>query len=103
MSILIKGVDLPKEGEDITLEINHKGEVRAYSTELKETDTDPQAIQIPRPHGRLIDADETGEQYYQTMDKLLQSTTINMSAEALSLLCGFTLINDAPTIIEAEE
>lgn len=54
-------------------------------------------------HGRLIDADETRKQYYQWMDELLQSTTINMSAEALSLLCGFTLINNAPTILESEE
>lgn len=103
MSILIKGIDLPKEGEDITLEINHKGEVRAYSTKLKEVDTDLQATQIPTPHGDLIDRDIVRDECYKAMGELMQSTTINMSAEALSLLCGFTIINDAPTIIEAEE
>jgi len=58
--------------------------------------------ELPKEHGKLIDADETRKQYYQWMEELLQSTTINMSAEALSLLCGFTLINNAPTILEAE-
>lgn len=47
MSLIIKNIDLPKEGEDITLEINHGGEMRVYSTELTETDTEAKAIQIP--------------------------------------------------------
>lgn len=87
MSILIKGVDLPKEGEDITLEINHKGEVRAYSTKLKEVDTDLQATQIPTPHGRLIDAD-------------VIKNELGVSDEDIYVS---EILADAPTIIKAEE
>ena len=89
MSIILKGIELPKEGEDITLEINHKGEVRVYSTELKETDTDAEAIQIPTPHGRLIDADKLRE-----------------NIEEVDRPDGYTAlvhIKYAPTILESEE
>ena len=89
MSIILKGIELPKEGEDITLEINHKGEVRVYSTELKETDTDAEAIQIPTPHGRLIDADKLRE-----------------NIEEVDRPDGYTAlvhIKYAPTILKAEE
>ena len=55
MSLIIKEIDLPKEGKDITLEINHKGEVRVYSTELKETDTEVKAIQIPYDVEDIVD------------------------------------------------
>lgn len=82
MSILINGIDLPKEGEDITLEINHKGEVRAYSTELKETNTDTQAIQIDRPHGRIVDISK------------IRMYPIPGTADTCY---------DAPTILESEE
>ena len=55
MSLIIKEIDLPKEGKDITLEINHKGEVRVYSTELNETDTEVKAIQIPYDVEDIVD------------------------------------------------
>lgn len=38
---------MPKEGEILTLEINSKGEVTAYSTELKELECTPIAVEIP--------------------------------------------------------
>ena len=47
---------------------------------------------------RLIDADVLIEKYYKQMDELMESTSEHLSAEALSLLCGFTLINSAPSI-----
>ena len=92
MSILIKGVDLPKEGEDITLEINHKGEVRAYSTELKETNTDYQSIQIDRPHGRLIDADALD------LEREVQLADDWKTAHEIA-----NCVKYASTILEAEE
>lgn len=49
---------------------------------------------------RPIDADDLYNKYQEEMTRLLSSTNIeNMSAEALSLLCGSTLIRAAPTII----
>ena len=88
MSLMLKGIDLPTEGDDITLEINHKGEVRAYSTELKETDTDTKAIQIPKNHGNLKDENEIKK---------------NSIDDGYDLYVSWTDIDNAPTILEAEE
>ena len=89
MSLILKGIDLPREDEELTLEINHKGEIRAYSTELRELDKDPIAIQIPHPHGRIKDVDNiTAQEVF--IDE--------MSFYAVD--CDD--IDDAPTILEAE-
>jgi len=51
---------------------------------------------------RLIDADDLYDKYQEAMKKLLSSTNMeNISAEAISLLCGSTLIREAPTITTA--
>lgn len=48
---------------------------------------------------RPIDADATYEKYLEEMSKLIKSTTQdNVSLEALSLLCGATVIQQMPTI-----
>lgn len=48
---------------------------------------------------RLIDADALYNKYQEAMTKLLSSTNMeNISAEALSLLCGSVLIREAPTV-----
>lgn len=48
---------------------------------------------------RLIDADALYDKYQEAMTRLLSSTNIeNISAEAISLLCGSTLIREAPTM-----
>ena len=48
---------------------------------------------------RPIDADATHEKYLEEMSKLIKSTTQdNVSLEALSLLCGATVIQQMPTI-----
>lgn len=48
---------------------------------------------------RPIDADATYEKYLEEMSNLIKSTTQdNVSLEALSLLCGATLMKQMPTI-----
>ena len=51
---------------------------------------------------RMIDANALQEQYIAKMKEVVKSTTITdislVSLEALSLLCGYTLIMGAPTI-----
>ncbi len=47
---------------------------------------------------RYIDADALKENCYKKMDELMESTSEHLSVEALSLLCGFTLIDSAPSI-----
>lgn len=51
---------------------------------------------------RLIDADALKENCYKKMDELMESTSEHLPAEALSILCGFTLIDSAPTIDAVE-
>ena len=55
MSIIIKGVDLPKGYGHICLEIYPNGDVEA---EWDQDSKDYQAIQIPNPHGDLIDRNQ---------------------------------------------
>ena len=51
---------------------------------------------------RLINADDLYDKYQEAMKKSLSSTNMeNISAEAISLLCGSTLIREAPTITTA--
>ena len=48
---------------------------------------------------RMIDANALQDQYIAKMEEIIKSTTTpNISLEALSLLCGYALIMDAPTI-----
>lgn len=48
---------------------------------------------------RIIDANALKDEYIAKMGEIIKSTTIpNVSLEALSLLCGYVLITNAPTI-----
>lgn len=101
MSILIKNLDMPKD-EILSIQIHPDGSVY-QGLPLFLNKLQAQAVKIPTPHGDLVDRDIVRDECYKTMEELIQSTTINMSAESLSLLCGFTIINNVPTIIEAED
>lgn len=92
MSLILKGIDLPKENEELTLEINHKGEMRIYSTELRELDREPIAIQISKPHGKVIDGGELNKSVHTWNP----AYTYGRSA--------FTrAIDNAPTILDEEK
>lgn len=57
MSIIIKGIDLPKE-KDIVIKIKPNREVlKQLAFETVFVETEAEAIQIPTPHGRIIDWD----------------------------------------------
>ena len=82
MSILVRGMDMPKEGNETIIRIQPDGTVLdQYGHHLAIT-----AVPVP-PHGRLIDADALNHEYYKSPSYLN--------------LCN--AINAAPTIIEAEE
>ena len=63
MSIILQGINLPKTGERVYAEIRPSGEVEyiavtydkdcTRSAKVEKTN----AVQIPKDHGRLIDAD----------------------------------------------
>lgn len=88
MSILIKGIDMPKcSNEDIVVVIRHdKAEV--WQTGYKERTVE--AIQIDLPHGRLIDGDMVADM----LDSMMAHHTLNRAYDE---------VMDAPTILEAEE
>lgn len=98
MSIILKGIDLPKEGEKITLAIFHDGDIVSYKYWLPK---DAEAIQIPKGHGRLIDADAL-----ETVFKDMAKCEWNQKASPISWAYAFEdaidEIHDAPTIVEAE-
>ncbi len=78
MSLLLKGIDMPKDYV-LRIEIEPNGTVWEDGRDwIKHRQS---AIQIDRPHGRLIDADKVF--CYDFMDE--------------------QNIDNAPTIIEAEE
>ena len=92
MSLILKGIDLPKEGELTFIAVCNDG--RAYKMAMPPTGVlrlGPyadlhQAIQIPKGHGRLIDADAVEDELDERCGQL--------SAE---------IVRNAPTILEAEE
>lgn len=65
MSLIIKGMDMPKSGESMT-----------YSSK--------EIIEIPRPHGRLIDENELLRHKYgfsQTARVIIKTTDAVIEAE----------------------
>ena len=110
MSILIKGMEMPHQ-RPICIVIDAAGQVRQYdlandrymSGELYE------ATSLP-PHGRLIDADalmtrfEDAELSSEMHGREFTFSFLN-NAQVLSTEWYFVdqLLDDAPTIIEAEE
>lgn len=106
MSFVVKGIDLPKDGEwyNIVIASNGEGFVDVVSEDNALTKTEPiQAIQIPKGHGRLIDADELMSKFRETMNDDYNKTHTPASW-SLGLKYGvITIIDDAPTILEAEE
>lgn len=97
MSIILKGIDLPKNGDCHHITIYDNGNTYiTTSNVLYETDRkDVEAIQIPKGHGRLIDERKI----------LLTNLKIFMCdgsyKDALKLICE--KLDNAPTILEAEE
>ena len=75
MSILIEGIDMPKDIDELRLIIN------GMSIAIEPT----QAIQIPTPHGRLIDRDDIYIGRWDIDSDLAEQ------------------IQNAPTILESEE
>ena len=83
MSLILKGIDLPKEGEKITLAIFHDGDIVSYKYLLPK---EAEAIQIPKGHGDIKDVGKLEDE--------LDSRCGRLSAE---------IVRNAPTILEAEE
>lgn len=104
MSTILKGIDLPRNGDCHHITIYDNGNTYiTTSNVLYETDRkDVEAIQIPKGHGRLIDADALVAVF-----KDMAKCEWNQKAFPISWAYAFedTIdeIHGAPTILEAEE
>lgn len=84
MSLIIKDVDMPKSGESIT-----------YSSK--------EIIEIPTPHGRLIDADFLLDTIrYGAEGRAICDKCISRDCQNCAIKSVYRIIREAPTIIEAE-
>lgn len=88
MSIILKGIDMPKDGDRIYLLI--EGD-KCFNA-LDPIQTLAEAIQIPKNHGRLIDASE-----------LIKSYMKGTKTDIDDFYATIDIIDNAPTILEAEE
>ena len=98
MSILIKGIDMPseKEGWQMDLRIHGFDDGTMMVEKLTRSGRPPfkiyRAIQIPTPHGRLIDKDE-----------LLSHLKKDPLFDLVERYGVSGVIESRPTILEAEE
>ena len=99
MSFIVKGINLPEEGQQLRIIVNHNGQIiidkRTYTEEAE-------AIQIPSPHGDLVDRAEIEKLYYHPVSP--------RTGKRYSICMGqstkwqiFQILKDFPTILEAEE
>ena len=92
MSFIIKGIDLPKDGKTLRLEIFDDGSIMNDRGVEWQGFPRGTAIQIPKGHGRLIDGDE------------LNKSVHNWNPVYTYGRSAFTReVDNAPTILEAEE
>lgn len=103
MNILIKGMAMPKDCSECILANKHiDGLCKAkYYCRLEADFKHCPLIEIPTPHGRLIDADALSAKYRRMAD-----FEENRRASPISWAYAFEdtidVIDDAPTILEAE-
>ena len=104
MSLILKGIDLAEMGERRRIVIYDNGDVVVKEERWDEdgykhykTFYDVKAIQIPKNHGRLIDADELKEK----RETMCWKDEYYMTHE--SDFIDSRHIDNAPTILEVEE
>ena len=93
MSVYIKGMEMPKDGNETIIRIQPDGTVLdQYGHHLSIT-----AVPVP-PHGRLIDVDYADEYAYDELELAYCCLTNWEAARAMQ-----KVYQAAPTIIPAEE
>lgn len=92
MSILIKGMEMPKEQ---ALRIMLKN--GQLFVDNGSCFAEYEAVEVPTPHGRLIDADE----FRKVIEAL--PNCYNGFSDTYDKACIIGLMDEHPTIIEAEE
>ena len=99
MSLILKGIDIPKDAAYFKLSFYDGNRENEYgvSGSLK-----PYITQIPKGHGRLIDADAL-EIVFKDMAKCEWNQKVSPISWAYAFEDTIDEIDNAPTILEAEE
>lgn len=100
MSLILKWIDLPKEDDSLKIEIMADGSIWLDSKRdfIYKHDS---AIQIPKGHGSLKDENEIIKRLEEKEEEpLYQHDT---DGWWVGIMDAETVVNDAPTILEAEE
>ena len=90
MSFIVKGIDMPKEPH--TIELNEKGIISVAGKDAIMIFQNAEIIEIPTPHGRLIDKDE-----------LLSHLKKDPLFDLVERYGISGVIESRPTILEAED
>lgn len=107
MSILIKGMKMPPSCFECPCCDTYHGTCKATKSRVLAFHGIPKwcpIIEIPTPHGRLIDESWLKERMIETLEALKKHPI--MDKQEAHLIAAFdtlrVMIEDAPTIIEAE-
>lgn len=102
MSFIIQGIDLPKKGDILTLDIYSDG--TGYASHEGEADTmDAKAIQIPKGHGNIKDEKVLAEIMGKVLGKIANEKESISKSARLSLIRDLAIKFDAaPTILKGE-
>ena len=110
MSVLVKGMEMPKSCNDCEIEVyvakdeavwcgkeiriikRHCAEYEYYHQDIPKPDWCP-LVEVKTPHGRLIDADELKKEFPHDTDWEYPVNTNEYVCES---------IDDMPTVIDAE-
>ena len=115
MSVLIKGIDMPKEGGMTAIKIWPNGHVEVLigfpmsnhpEVILEGARMNRKAVGIPTPHGRLIDADAEAKKW--GLDKAVKygnkdAEQQHFSYSTMMMYEIRDILDDAETVIESEE
>ena len=103
MSIILKGIDLPTNGETLIVGIYGNGLVSMEYTKplALAIEINAEAIQIPKVHGNIKDENEIIKRLEEKeKEPLYQHDTDDWW---VGIIDAETEVNRAPTILEAEE
>lgn len=97
MSLILKGIDLPKCSNEDCIVVIRKDKAEVWQTGFKERTVE--AIQIPKDHGRLIDADLLKD----TVRDSVPAYGIGVKIPTYGDMDIMNKIGFMPTILESEE
>ena len=104
MSIILKGIDLPKDKDCINLSIYSNGDVYEQMDNGFYIIINAEAIQIPKDHGKIADITK-----YKKENAMQDDTCEGCPNEAKCIYYTYTKedicewLDGIPTILEAEE